>query len=64
MWPFSRKKSTSGDDSDQGRFMQVLTVLSPEDQKAIGGIPTEAIAGLSAPLLRIQTRWPRVKDSQ
>lgn len=26
--------------------MQVLTVLSPEDQAAIGGIPTEAIAGL------------------
>jgi hypothetical protein len=34
------------EDIQQDRFMHILTVLSPEDQIAIGGIPGEAIAGL------------------
>src|SRR5262245_24125157 len=46
MWPFRRRKREPIGNPEQGRFMRVLTVLSPEDQIAIGGIPSEAVAGL------------------
>jgi len=46
MWPFRRRKREPIVNPEQDQFMQILTVLSPEDQITIGGIPDEAIAGL------------------
>ena len=39
MWPFWPKKTDSFDSYNLDRYVQVLSVLNPEDQKAIGGIP-------------------------
>jgi hypothetical protein len=45
MWPFRRTKRPNTEAHDAGSALRVLTVLSPQQQAACGGIPNEAIAG-------------------
>jgi hypothetical protein len=46
MWPFRRKGRAPIGIGDPEFALRVLTVLSPDQQKAIGGIPAEGIAGV------------------
>lgn len=44
-WSSRRCLAMPGEGSDQRPFIQILSVLSPDESKAIGGIPGEAIVG-------------------
>ena len=46
MWPFKRKNREPPGNPNEDRFLQVLSVLDPADVQALGGLPTEAVAGV------------------
>jgi hypothetical protein len=51
VWPFRRKSQNVNEPTGRPRGMQVVTVLSPQQQIDVGGIPAEAIAGvIDAPI--------------
>jgi hypothetical protein len=45
MWPFRRKTRVTAPAGIPDGILRVLTVLSPDQQISIGGIPSQAIAG-------------------
>jgi hypothetical protein len=47
MWPFGRKDPTrTSPDVAAGSFQRVLSILTPEEVKLLGGLPAEAIVGI------------------
>src|SRR5262245_46591678 len=45
MWPFNRKKPThQSQDAGKGS-LQALSLLRPDEVSALGGMPSEAVAG-------------------
>jgi hypothetical protein len=47
MWPFRRKEPTRGSpEVAAGNIQRVLSILTPEEAKSLGGLPAEAIVGI------------------